>query len=99
MRNEYGVLIGQLRHDNKENYIEMEDEKFFYFIRNRQLPEIVIYKESKEEPSAICSLNIDPIYLSKNKNLPSNLESGLLLSLCWYLLMQKVKEKETALAV
>lgn len=31
MRNEYGVLMGQLRHDNKENYIEMEHEKFFYF--------------------------------------------------------------------
>lgn len=99
IRNEYGVLMGQLGNENKEQYIEMEHEKFFYFTRKRQQSEIVIYKESKDDPFIVCSLNIDSTNLSKNKTLPANLESGLLLSLCWYLMMPKVKERETALAV
>ena len=96
MRNEYGILLGQLRHEYKENFIEINDEKFFYIIRNNPLPEVVIYKESKEEPFAVCSLNIDATHFTKNKNLPASLESGLLLSLCWYLMTPAVKEKMLA---
>jgi hypothetical protein len=99
MRNEYGVLIGQLRHENKENCIEMEHEKFFYFIREHSKQEVVIYKNSKEEPFTSCELNLDHMHFSLNKKLPAKLESGLLLSLCWYLMMPVVKEKATKMAV
>lgn len=99
MRNEYGVLIGQVRHENKENTIEMENERFFYFTRKRQLSEIIVYKESKEEPVAVCTLNIEALNFSKDNSLPGKLESGLLLSLCWYLENRKVKERESALAM
>src|SRR5574338_1694414 len=74
LRNEYGILIGQLRFENKENTVEINNEKFFYIIRNNPLPETVIYKESKEDPVAICSLNIEATHFSKNNDLPANLE-------------------------
>ncbi|HVT85947.1 MAG TPA: hypothetical protein VHD35_12155 [Chitinophagaceae bacterium] len=99
MRTEYGILLGQLRFENKENFIEINNEKFFYIVRNNLLPEVVIYKESKEDPFTVCSLNIDAAHFTKNKNLPASLESGLLLSLCWYLMLPAVKEKTPKMAV
>ncbi len=99
MRTEYGIRIGQLRSENKENFVEIDEEKFFYTIREDLVPEIVIYKESKEKPFMVCSLNIDSTHFTKNKNLPASLESGLLLSLCWYLMMPVLREKEKQLAV
>ena len=99
MRTEYGIRIGQLRFENKENFVEINDEKFFYTIREDLVPEVVIYKESKEEPFMVCSLNIDSTHFTQNKTLPASLESGLLLSMCWYLMMPSLKEKETKMAV
>jgi hypothetical protein len=99
MRNEYGILLSQLRYENKESFIELNNEKLFYAIRNNPLPEVVIYKESKEKPFAVCGLNINSAHFEKNKTLPASLASGLLLSLCWYMFLPAAKESRLEYAV
>jgi hypothetical protein len=99
MRSEYGILLGQLRYENKESFIELNNEKLFYSIRNNPLPEVVIYKESKENPFAVCELNINAARFEKNKTLPASLASGLLLSLCWYMFLPVAKESRLEYAV
>ncbi|MBS1919081.1 MAG: hypothetical protein JST17_02400 [Bacteroidetes bacterium] len=97
LRNEYGVQIGQIRHENKEHYIEMGNQKYLYLIRNNSIPEVLIYKDSKENPVIVCELNFTNNYFSNNKNLPAKVEPSLLLSLCWHLLGPKSREKSTIL--
>jgi hypothetical protein len=79
--NEYGIRLGYLVQDNKESYIELNNEKFFFDINKNPMPELIIYKESKDRPVAICELNI------KDNTLQPNLYSSLLLALCWYIFL------------
>lgn len=99
MRNEYGVLIGLIRYENKEPLIELNNERFSYHFRNNPLPELVVSKEATEKPFAVCTMNILSESLSTSKPVSSNLESCLLLSLCWYLVSKDVKGKQVKLAV
>ncbi|HSU29352.1 MAG TPA: hypothetical protein VLJ68_13285 [Chitinophagaceae bacterium] len=84
--NEYGVRLGQLLHDGKEDLIRLGNDRFNYIVRNNPKPEIVIYNESAERPLVTCGLNIDsymnPAKLTKEKNQPANAQSSLLLALC-----------------
>ncbi len=99
IRNEYGILLGQLRSEGRENFIEINNEKFFYTIQNNPYPEVIIYKEPDKKSVAVCSLNLETAHFSKNKALPAGLESGLLLSLCWYLATPVKKERSVSVAV
>jgi hypothetical protein len=87
MRNEYGVRIGQISSENKENLIALNDEKFFYTITNDSEPKVIIYKESKENPLAVCALQVD----NDKSILPavkaSATHHSLLLAMCWYLFL------------
>jgi hypothetical protein len=47
LRNEYGIKIGELGHEHMQNFIDLNNERFFYTIHNNPLAELVIYKESK----------------------------------------------------
>ena len=79
--NEYGIRLGKLIQENKESYIELNGERFFYDINKNPLPELIIYKESKDQPLVVCELDI-------NKNaLQPNLYSSLLLAVCWYMFL------------
>jgi hypothetical protein len=85
MRNEYGIRIGHVSAENKENLIALNDEKLSYIVTEEEEPKIIIYKDSPESPLAVCSLNID-----KDKNILRSLKRSsdyhsLLLTLCWYL--------------
>ena len=94
--NEYGVRLGQLLHDSKDDYIRLGDDRFNYIIRNNPQPEIVIYNESVETPLVVCGLHSDPSTspkLSKEKNQPANAQSSLLLALCWYTLSPTIAER------
>ena len=101
--NEYGVRLGQLVHENKENFIELNNEKFFYTIHNNPLTELVIYKESMEFPLVVCGLNVNKgnasVSIKKDKSLPNNLHSSLLLALCWYMFLPVAKENTIEYAV
>lgn len=98
MRTEYGIRIGYLRFEN--NFIEMNDKRFIYTIENEPLSQVTIYKESdKDKPFVVCGLNIDSAHLENNKKLPSGLEAGLLLALCWYMVLPPVKETKAEFAL
>ena len=87
--NEYGIRLGYLVQDNKESYIELNNERFFFDINKTPLPRLIIYKESKDHPFVICELDV------KDHTLPANLYSSLLLALCWYMFLP-VSRKQTA---
>ena len=40
--NEYGIRLGYLVNDNKETYVELNNEKFFYMIQDTPKPELII---------------------------------------------------------
>jgi len=85
MRNEYGVKIGRVITENKENMIELNDNKYFFSIDDNNGGNITIYEGSKEKPLAVCSMNTKPdnaMLRSLRKNTDQH---SLLLALCWYL--------------
>jgi len=98
LRNEYGVKIGELGQEHKQEFIDMNDQRFYYATRNNPGSELVLYKESIEKPVVICSLNTDNGNTSININEKSGMDvlshSGLLIALCWYLFLPAARENE-----
>lgn len=104
LRSEYGIKIGELGHDNKENFIDVNDERFYYTIHNNPLAELVLYKESIENPFVVCGLNTKEgqpaVHFSKDSdNLQSTSHPGLLMALCWYMFLPVTKENVPAFAM
>ena len=96
IRNEYGIRIGELGAENKLNFIMVNDERYYYTIRNSPLAELVLYKESPDKPFVTCSLNAGTngtgISFSKDKELAGAPHPGLLMALCWYMFLPVAKE-------
>lgn len=96
LRNEYGIKIGELGQENKENFIDVNDERFYYDIHNNPLAELVLYKGSKEKPFVTCGLTSKEgnaeINFKKDKSLSSTSHPGLLMALCWYMFLPVAKE-------
>lgn len=103
LRTEYGIKIGELGHDSKENFIDVNEERFYYATKNNPLAELVLYKESKEQPFVTCGLNIKEgsagIHFSKDKQLADTSHPGLLMALCWYMFLPVTKENVAEFAV
>jgi hypothetical protein len=96
LRNEYGIRIGQLGSDNSTTgTLELNNEKFFYNIQNDPSGELVIYKESIDQPFVVCGLKPNDgnpgIVLSKNNKLKPS-QHFLLMALCWYMFLPVAKE-------
>jgi hypothetical protein len=96
LRNEYGIKIGELGHENKEDFIDVNDERFFYTIHNNPLAELVLYKESIDRPFVTCGLSTKEgdtaVKFTKDKNLSETTHPGLLMALCWYMFLPVAKE-------
>ena len=96
LRSEYGVKIGELGQENKENFIVVNEERFYYTTKNNPLAEMVLYKESKEKPFVTCSLTVNEgttdVLFSKDKGLSATSHPGLLMALCWYMFLPVAKE-------
>ncbi|NOT52409.1 MAG: hypothetical protein HOP10_14155 [Chitinophagaceae bacterium] len=96
LRNEYGIKIGELGQENKENFIDVNDERFYYDIHNNPLAELILYKGSKEKPFVTCGLSSKEgsaaINFKKDKSLSSASHPGLLMALCWYMFLPVAKE-------
>jgi len=101
--NEYGIRLGQLLYENKETYIELNHERFFYAIQNEPKYRIIIYKESIDQPLVVCALNTikagTSIKFNKDKIEPINALSSLLLALSWFILPPVVKDNVLEYAV
>jgi hypothetical protein len=96
MRNEYGVHIGHVSTENagaeREYLIDFSDEKLRYTITEDKEPRVIIYKESVENPLAVCELKLDNDKSILPSVKPSATQQSLLLTLCWYL-FQSVANK------
>lgn len=99
IRNEYGVKIGELGQENKERFIQVDDEKFYYFYRNNPLAELMI-RDSNRETVVTCALKTtegkSKIHLEDNKEDVAN--AALLMAVCWYLFLPVAKENVAAYA-
>lgn len=98
LRNEYGIRIGQLGFDKNnasEGTIVLENEKFFYSIKNNPPAELVIYKETKDHPFVVCGLepkNGNPrVEFNKNNQLKPS-QHFLMMAVCWYMFLPVAKE-------
>lgn len=91
MRNEYGIRIGQLSSENKENLIALNDEKLFYTITDEKEPRVIIYQDSVDNPLAVCDLKLDDKSILPTVKSTATLHS-LLLAMSWYLFQPATKE-------
>lgn len=105
LRNEYGIRIGQLGYEkwnSAEGTIDLNEEKFFYTVQNNPLSELVIYKDTKENPFVICGLKADEGNTSVQFNKDNQLSPSqhfLLMALCWYMFLPVAKENTAEYAL
>lgn len=96
VRNEYGVKMGELGQENKEQFIDVNNERFFYSIQNQPQEQLILYKDHKENPFVSCMLSSQngntSIEFKKAKELSSTSHPGLLMALCWYMFLPVAKE-------
>jgi hypothetical protein len=98
LRNEYGFRVGKLGHENHENFIELEGERFFYIIRKEPTDELVIYKESQEKPIIVCKISPakatnESMELESGKPIDTTNGASLVMTLCWLLFQPFAKSK------
>ena len=103
LRTEYGFKIGELGAENKENFILVNEERLYYTIQNNPLPELILYKETKENPFVVCSLSNDKgntsVRFSKDAAINTAAHPGLLMALCWYMFLPVAKENTAGTAL
>lgn len=96
IRNEYGFKIGELGQENKMNFIDVNEERFFYTVQTDPQEQLILYKESKEDPFVSCLLKTadgnTSVEFKKAKQLSSTSHPGLLMALCWYMFLPVAKE-------
>jgi len=96
LRTEYGIRIGHTGSEKNENFIVLNDERYFYSIDDKKESAVTIYKESIDRPLAVCGLNIKDDLLAKagiKRPLNQKTLFSLLLGLCLYLFNPAEKEK------
>jgi len=89
LRDEYGMLLGHTGSENNEDYIVFNNERFFYMVDADKEPSVTFYKQSPEEPIAVCKMAVEEkdmlIDLSGKNKLKEETKNSLLMTLCWYL--------------
>ena len=96
LRTEYGIRIGHTGSEKNENFIVLNDERYFYSVDDKKEPAVTIYKESIDRPLAVCGLDIKDDLLAKagsRKPLQQKTLYSLLIGLCWYLFNPAESEK------
>ncbi|PZR25306.1 MAG: hypothetical protein DI535_18335 [Citrobacter freundii] len=88
--NEYGIRMGHARAENKRHLIELGQQRFFYDGDNKMEDGVTIYNELKEEPFAVCALSLPDHINPTHKPIWDKAKYGLLMTLCWYLLQQRL---------
>lgn len=96
LRTEYGIRIGHTGTENNENFIVLNDERYYYSVNDKQEPAITIYKDSIDHPLAVCGLNIQDDLLTKTgakKPIQEKALYSLLIGLCLHLFKPMKREK------
>ena len=94
--NEYGIKIGESGQDNNDNFIAINEEKFYYTSNEKPDEELIFYSDSKANPIVTCNVTVkngnQGVKFEKNKKLSETSHPGLLMALCWYLFLPATKE-------
>lgn len=99
LRNEYGIRIGQVGYDKSNpssGVLELNDEKFFYDIQTYPKAELIIFKDSKNNPFVTCDFQKEEKNASiniTNQNKLGPAQHFLLMALCWYMFLPVAKNK------
>ena len=103
IRNEYGIKIGEFGQENRQQFIEVNQERIFYSTQNNPLAQLLLFKDNREQPLVTCGLQTDSgspsVYFQKDKTLGAMPHPGLLMALCWYLFLPVAKENTVAYAL
>ena len=103
IRSEYGIKIGEFGHESKEQFIDVNDERFYFTSQKEPKDTLLLYKDNKEKPVISCSLDVKKgnasVHFTKDKSLSGTSHPGLLMALCWYMFLPVTKEKMVDLAV
>jgi hypothetical protein len=96
LRNEYGIRIGELGSENKQHFITMNDQKFFY---SGDRSQFVVTRDGDANPIMKCEIELNQELktegFSKDKY-PGNVHPGLLMAACWYKFQPVSTQKEVA---
>ncbi|HEY9362190.1 MAG TPA: hypothetical protein VIQ00_02930 [Chitinophagaceae bacterium] len=91
IRNEYGIKMGQVEDDRSEmgkGMIELDGKHYHYLLHQKPETEFIIYKDSTEEPLAVCKFisakNFSDMNFIKESNSSKSLYPSLLMAVCWY---------------
>jgi hypothetical protein len=90
LRNEYGIHIGHTGTENNEDFIVLNNQRYFYSVNNNSKdPALTIYKDDKAQPIAVCELAVEEkdmlVDLAGRTKIKDDAKNSLLLTLCWYL--------------
>jgi hypothetical protein len=84
LTNEYGIRIGHIGSVGQDNFIELDNERYFYSI-DKDEKEVRIFRDAgAEQPIAVCELSVDNVANNKT-NFSDKTYDSLLMTLCWYL--------------
>ncbi len=90
LRSEYGIKLGELGQLENKQFIDLNDERFFYDMQKDGQPHMVLYKENDETPVLECGLHkkesFPDLTLGKATAAIASY-TGLLMALCWYVLL------------
>jgi hypothetical protein len=89
IKNEYGIRIGSLIYDNfsdSHGSVEIEDTRFRFFIQHASVPELHIYKGSRQNLIYSCQLTFDD---NNSKEIRSHFASSVI-AVSWYLFLKGV---------
>ena len=81
--NEYGIKVGELGLENENRFIDLNNERYFYQIEETPIAQMILYRDTKENPIVICGLNVKDgnasVQFEYDKSLIS--QTGLLMAL------------------
>ncbi|MGJ7030412.1 hypothetical protein [Niabella hirudinis] len=81
LENEYGAELGKITREGRQQYIEVDDKRFYLNFKNDNNNLIEIIDEAGQNPVAVCSVEGD------NPNDATNY--SLLMVMCFYLFQPK----------
>ncbi len=99
--NEYGIRIAHAGNDHGTPFIVLNDERFFYSVKGQKEKEVTIYKDSIDQPLAVCQLDIPQRNDAPNSSgkMKEKIKLGMLLAVCWHLFAPEAPAPELSYSI
>ena len=98
IKNEYGVLIGQMIFDNwsdSQGSVQIETIRYKFILEGSSPQELFIYKNSRKNLIYQCNLAFEP----DNQTHVKDQVSVFIISIAWYLHLKALWEKKAELLI